>query len=288
MAGSLIPVCIGSSFAFAGGSFLLSPFLVTLLGIASLHSAANLLNDYYDARGSDPINMRVTPFSGGSRVIQDGDVRAGTILTMAILSLVITLGTAIWLGYKGRPLVFPIGLLGLFAGWSYSSPPLQLMSRGWGEILIFFAFGPLISLGAYYVNTGDLSLPAFLLGFPQGFLITGVIWINQFPDYHADREAGKMNLVVRSGLAISRHLYCLIMLLSFVSIIFLTGMKEVSYLILLAFLSLPLAIRAMGIVRREYLNYNALIPAQALTIQTVIAQGLLLSLGLMSGRFVHA
>jgi len=50
------------------------------------------------------------------------------------------------------------------------------MSRGWGEILIFFAFGPLITLGAHYVNSGALSPEAFALGFPQGFLITGVIW----------------------------------------------------------------------------------------------------------------
>lgn len=287
LAGSIIPVFIGSSFAFTGGYFSFPPFFVTLIGVGSLHLAANLLNDYHDARGSDPINIRVTPFSGGSRVIQDGDVSAGTILAMSILFLVITLGSAIWLGYKGRPLVFSIGLSGLFAGWAYSSPPLQLMSRGWGEILIFFAFGPLITLGAHYVYSGYLSMPAFLLGFPQGFLITGVIWINQFPDYQADREVGKKNLVVRLGLAKSRYLYCLIMLLSFLSVIFLAGMKGVSYLILVALLSFPLTLRAMRITVREYLRYDALIPAQALTIQTVMAQGLLLSLGLISSRFLH-
>jgi 1,4-dihydroxy-2-naphthoate octaprenyltransferase len=288
LAGSIVPVFIGASFAFAGGNFTPLLFLITLIGVGSLHLAANLLNDYYDARGSDPLNVRVTPFSGGSRAIQEGGLKAGTILAMAILFLVITLASAIWLGYAGRPLVFPIGLLGLFAGWSYSSPPLQFMSRGWGEIMIFFAFGPLITLGAYYVNSGHLSLAAFLLGFPQGFLITGVIWINQFPDYQADKRAGKMNLVVRLGLRISRSLYCLIMLLSFISIIFLVGLKGVSYLIMIGFISFPLTFKAMRIVWREYLNHKTLIPAQALTIQTVIAQGLLLSLGLLLSRFIHA
>ena len=206
---------------------------------------------------------------------------------MSIFFLLITLVAAIWLMSRGRPLVLPIGLLGLFAGWSYSAPPFQFMSRGWGEILIFFAFGPLITLGACYVNSGALSLEAFALGFPQGFLITGVIWINQFPDYPADKEVGKKNLVVRLGPGISRYLYCLIMILSFICIILLIGIMGTSYLILIAFISFPLTFRAMKTAWKEYLSHDALIPAQALTIQTVIAQGLLISIGLFLSRFIH-
>lgn len=206
---------------------------------------------------------------------------------MAVLFFALALASAIWLVYAGRPLVFPLGLLGLFAGWSYSAPPLQFMSRGWGEIVIFFAFGPLVTLGAYYVMSGALSPEAFFVGFPQGFLIMGVIWINQFPDYQADKEAGKKNLVVRLGPAISRYLYCLIMILSFVSVILLVGIMGLSYLIMIAFIAFPLVLKAMQIAWREYLSHDALIPAQALTIQTVIAQGLLLSLALFSGRFIN-
>ncbi len=287
LAGSIMPVLIGTSFAFSGKHFSFFNFILALIGVAALHLSSNLLNDYYDSRGSDPINLRVTPFSGGSRVIQDGELKARTILMMSIFFLLITLVAAIWLMRRGRPLVLPIGLLGLFAGWSYSAPPFQFMSRGWGEILIFFAFGPLITLGANYVNSGALSPEAFALGFPQGFLITGVIWINQFPDYEADKEVGKKNLVVRLGPGISRYLYCLIMAFSFIAIIFLIGIMGTSYLIMIAFISFPLTFRAMKIAWREYLSHDALIPAQALTIQTVIAQGLLISFGLFLSRFIH-
>ena len=38
---------------------------------------ANLINDYYDSFGSDPLNRHVTPFSGGSRVIQDRQMSPG-------------------------------------------------------------------------------------------------------------------------------------------------------------------------------------------------------------------
>lgn len=287
LAGSVVPVLIGTAYAFLEKKFIVIPFLITILGVAALHLAANLLNDYYDARGSDPINVRLTPFSGGSRVIQDGELRAGVILAMSLFFLSISLASAIWLTYAGRPLVFLIGFLGLLAGWSYSAPPLQFMSRGWGEVVIFFAFGPLVTLGAHYVMSGDLSLKAFAMGFPQGFLITGVIWINQFPDIEADSKAGKRNLVVRLGPSISRIPYCLIMTLSFVSIILLISLFDMPYLIMITFVSFPLAFKAMLITWKKYLSHEGLIPAQALTIQTVMTQGLLLSFSLFLSRFIH-
>ena len=287
LAGSIVPVIIGSAFAFAEKTFSLPFFLMILLGVAALHLGSNLLNDYYDARGSDPINVRMTPFSGGSRVIQNKEIPPGVVLLMAIIFFAVGLFAGIWLAYLGRPVVLLIGLLGLGIGWAYSSPPLQLMSHGFGETAIFLAFGPLVTLGTYYVMSDQLSWQAFALGIPQGLLIAEVIWINQFPDYEADREAGKKNLVVRLGPDISRYLYCAIMILAFAFVIFLVAIVDISYLIMLAFIAFPMAFRAMKILWWEYLSHEGLIPAQALTIQTLVAQGLLLSLGLVLSRFIH-
>ncbi|NQT54661.1 MAG: 1,4-dihydroxy-2-naphthoate octaprenyltransferase [Desulfobacteraceae bacterium] len=284
--GSLIPVIIGSALAFSEKIFSISFFLITALGVAALHLGANLLNDYCDARGSDSINVRLTPFSGGSRVIQNREIAPWTILLMSSFFFAFGLAVGIWLVYLGRPFVIAIGLFGFVAGWAYSAPPLQLMSRGWGEVLIFFAFGPFITLGTYYVMSGSLSWQAFALGFPQGFFIVGVIWINQFPDYQADREAGKKNLVVRWGPDICRYLYCVIMLLAFVVVILLISIVGFSYLIMLSFVALPLAAKAMKILWKEYLSHKEVIPAQALTIQTLIVHGMFLSIGIFLSRFI--
>jgi len=284
LTGSIAPVIIGTCLAISEGKFSLIPFLVTIIGVSGLHLGANLLNDFYDARGSDPLNIRLTPFSGGSRVIQEKQLNPTNIMTLSVVFFILALGAAIWLVYEGKYLIIPLGLLGLLAGWSYSAPPLQLMSKGWGELAIFFAFGPLVTLGSYYVMTDAFTLTAFMIGFPQGFLITAVIWINQFPDYEADRAAGKKNLVVKLGPGLSRYLYSVIMLMSFAFVIFLISIMGQSYLIMISFISIPLAIKAMIIVFREYLDYEKLIPAQALTINTLIAQGLLLSLGLFLSR----
>ncbi len=60
----------------------------------------------------------------------------------------------------------------------------------------------------------------------------------------------------------------------------------ISYFIMITVLSFPLAFRALKITRRGYLSGEALIPAQALTIMTVVVQGLLISLGLIL-RFIN-
>ena len=285
LTGSLVPVVIGAALAFKESVFVFSYFLVTLIGVAGLHLGANLINDYYDAGGSDPINLRLTPFSGGSRVIQNGEITRETVLTMALFFFALGGFAGLWIVFKGRPMVLVIGFLGLAAGWIYSAPPLQLMSRGWGEGVIFIAFGPLVTMGKYYVMSGSLSGLAFLLGIPQGFFITGVIWINQFPDYEADRQAGKDNLVVRLGSETSRYFYCAIMLMAYVSIIIMASLRVISPLILISFFSFPLTFKAMQVLWREYLSLEGLIPAQALTIQTLIAHGLLLSLAIGITRF---
>lgn len=287
IAGSLAPVIIGASLAFAdGGPFFLKGLIAAIVGVASLHTAANLINDYYDARGSDEVNLRVTPFSGGSRAIQDEGLSLGAVSAMIVFFLFLALFAAIWITKAGRPLVIPLGLLGLFIGWAYSAPPLQLMSKGWGEILIFFAFGPLVSLGAYYAVSGTMTVDSFIVGIPQGFLIMGVIWINEFPDYDADKSVKKNNLVVMMGPEMARYLYVAIMALSFMSIIFIIVFWHISFLIMLGFISLPAAINAMKTAWKEYNSYINLIPAQALTIKTVIAQGLLISLGLVISRLI--
>jgi 1,4-dihydroxy-2-naphthoate polyprenyltransferase len=284
LAGSIIPVILGGALALTAGHFSIWLLFVCAAGMAGLHTGANLINDYFDARGSDPINVRITPFSGGSRAIPDRGASPGVVLMMALVCFAVGAGVGIWLVWSGRPLVIPIGLLGLGAAWAYSSPPLVLMSRGWGETAIFLAFGPLVTLGTYYVMSGSLSWPAFVLGAPQGLFITGVIWINQFPDYEADRKTGKRNLVVRLGPSRSRYVYWAIILAAFLSVFYLVQGAGFSPLILISFIAFPLAFKAMRIMWREYLSHTGIVPAQALTIQTLVAHGLLMTMGMVIGR----
>jgi 1,4-dihydroxy-2-naphthoate octaprenyltransferase len=277
LTGSLIPVILAAAFSWLHGPMDIGRLILVLIGVGSLHLGANMINDYYDDPGSDRINLHPTPFSGGSRVIQDQLMDARTVWGMAISFFVLGTVCGVWLALTGRPFVVVIGLMGFLAGYLYSAAPISLMSRGLGELTIFLAFGPLITWGTYYVMTGLLTWAAFILGIPLGFLITAVIWINQFPDYEADRDAGKRNCVVRLGRDRSRFIYSVLMLGPYAVVLYWVLTQPSSWPLLAVILTIPIAVKAIKILYAHYQTYDQIIPAQALTIQTHLVLGLVLS-----------
>jgi 1,4-dihydroxy-2-naphthoate octaprenyltransferase len=282
LTGSLMPVALVAAFTvFAGETFNLTLFLLTFLGVAALHSGGNLINDYYDSFGSDPLNQFVSPFSGGSRVIQDGELSAGAVRLLAFACLGLGVACGLSLIYLGRPWVALVGVLGLAAAYLYSAAPVQLMSLGLGELTIFLAFGPILTLGSYYVMTGTLKIMGLALGLPLGFLITAILWINEFPDLEADAAAGKRQLVVRLGIGRARLVYAGLMLASFVSLFVLIEAFGLPPHILAGFAALPPALQAIRGAWRTAPTSPEFVGIQALTIQTHFTMGLALTLSLL-------
>ena len=282
LTGSLFPVAAATALAYCTDhtwSFRL--FGLTALGVAALHLGANLINDYYDSFGSDPINRNFTPFSGGSRVIQNRQMSPVQVKTLAYLLFALGVGCGLILIFQGRPWVAVIGLMGLGAALCYSASPVQLMSGGLGELIIFLAFGPLLSWGAYYVQTGKLSLVGAAVSLPLAFLITAIIWINEFPDLEADLAAGKHHLVARLGLKTSRWVYAALMAAPFISLFVLIELFHLPDFIIAGLAPLPLAVRAVRLAFRTPPTDPEFVPAQALTIQTHFLTGLILTLALL-------
>jgi 1,4-dihydroxy-2-naphthoate octaprenyltransferase len=282
LTGSLFPVAVAAALAYLlDHTFNFLRFGLTALGVAALQCGANLINDYYDSFGSDPLNRNVTPFSGGSRVIQNGQMSPGAVRTLAYALFALGVGCGLALIYLGRPWVALIGLMGLAAAFCYSASPVQLMSGGLGEGLIFLAFGPLLSWGAYYVQTGKFALVGAVVSLPLAFLITAIIWINEFPDFDADLAAAKRHLVARLGLKLSRWVYAGLMLAPFLSLFVLMEIFRLPDLIVAGLMPLPLALRALRIVLRTDPTDPEFVSAQALTIQTHFFTGLTLTLALL-------
>ncbi|MBM4294214.1 MAG: prenyltransferase [Deltaproteobacteria bacterium] len=282
LTGSLFPVAVATALAYQiQGTWRPGLFCLTVLGVGALHLGANLLNDYYDSFGSDPLNIYATPFSGGSRVIQNQEMSALAVRNLAYALLGLGAACGLALIYLGRPAVAFLGLVGLAAGYLYSASPVQLMSAGWGEFAIFGAFGPPLHWGAFYVQTGSLHPVGLAVGLPLGFLITAILWINEFPDVEADAAAAKRQLVVRLGLKKARYVYAVLMLASFASLFLLMEIFRLPDLIIAGLAALPLALKAIGVAWRTEPTDPEFIPAQILTIQTHALMGLILTLALL-------
>ena len=88
---TIIPVALGSVIAWHDtASFLWVRFWLTMAGAVLIHAGTNLANDYFDhITGCDEANPTPTPFSGGSRVIQEGLITPRSILGVSLASFII-------------------------------------------------------------------------------------------------------------------------------------------------------------------------------------------------------
>lgn len=281
LTGSLMPVFIVAAWAWGQGHGSWTLLGLTLLGVGVVHLGGNVINDFYDARGSDPLNRMVTPFSGGSRVIQDGSLSPGRVLILALVLFAAGLAIGLILAGMGRPWALAVGGAGLFGAWAYSSPPLSLMTRSLGEVVLFLVFGPVLTWGTGYVMMGEFNWQSFVLGLPTGWVITAVLWINQFPDYAADRAAGKRNLVVRLGTARARPVYAGLMLAPYPTLLVMVHLLGFTPWLHLGWISLPLAWRAVTAAWPHHDKHTEIVRAQALTIITHLSLACLLLAGLV-------
>jgi 1,4-dihydroxy-2-naphthoate octaprenyltransferase len=278
---SIVPVILGSVVALIKmGNIDLFYLVLTLLGVCLLHAGTNVANDYFDYRGgTDNVNKEfVTPFSGGSRVIQQGllspkEVLAGSIILFALGALI-----GLYLTFTRGVTVLYLGAIGIISGFFYTAPPFKFASRGIGEFLVGLNFGVLVVLGSYYVQTKSLTIEPLLASLPVSLLITAVLWINEFPDYKADRDTGKLTLVVRLGRKKAVDLYKILMFSPYIIIVGFVALGYLPLFFLLGLLTLSKAKAAVEIAKRYYEDPKNLAPANGLTIATHLQTGILLSI----------
>lgn len=277
---SLLPVLVSSAVVrFETGRIDPVLLLLTLVGAALLHLGTNTANDYFDHRsGADALNRSfASPFTGGSRLIQRGEISPGAVLAISIscFAAALLVGTLLAL-MAGWPVIL-LGAVGLASGWFYTAPPLRIAHRGFGELTVGINFGFLIGIGTYYVQTGTVSAAAVAASLPLTLLVAGIIIINEFQDSESDGMAGKRTLVVRAGTARSVPMFGAVMVLAYLPVVagVVSGlMPRTAAAVLLA---LPLAVRAVLVARARHDRPRELAQANALTIAAHAATGLLLA-----------
>lgn len=281
----IVPILIGTASAkLLNNLFSLKLFLLTVLASVLFHGAMNLFNDYFDDKnGTDNINTEMlSPFTGGGRMIQKGLMTSKETFIYGFVLLTLGCLTGIILALHSGPILYFIGLTGLLTGFFYSAPPLFLASRGLGEICIALNFGFLSVLGTYFVQTSLISYSPLMLSIAPAMLITAVLYINQFPDYTADKAVGKNNLVVRLGKKKARIGLPVLFTTAYLSIITVPFIfTSIGFFIYISLLTIPMAVMA---VKGLYLNYDngeKLTPAIEKVIQTHLLTGVLMAIGIM-------
>lgn len=274
---SLVPAALGIALAhWRTGTVDLPLAWLTMLGVLAIHAGANTANDYFDHRsGNDEVNTRyIRPFTGGSRLIQEGLLAPREVLVLSLACFLAGMVVAAFIVWRtGWPVILPAAL-GALCGYAYTAPPLKLGYRGWGEPAIALAFGLLPVAGAYYVQTRNLDASVLLAALPVTLLVTAILFVNQFPDYLADKLVDKRHWVVRLGPRAARLPYAMLMLgwaPALAAGVITGALPPASLFALLALL--PCAI-ALVIVWRHFDDESRLAPASLLTVLSHLLVGL--------------
>jgi 1,4-dihydroxy-2-naphthoate octaprenyltransferase len=285
---SIIPVLVGTSLAYATDN-VFDPvlFVLAVLGMVSLHAGANITNDYFDHKsGNDWLNKNVTPFSGGSQLIQQGLLSPKSVLVAALIALSIggVIGIAILLMVRSV-FILALGLAGLLGGYFYTAPPFRLGYRGIGEVIIGLLFGLLPVYGSYYLQTRTIDLMPVMPGLIIAILIFLVILINEFPDAPADSAVNKKTLVVVLGERAAARCYRFVLLASYCIVTVVMLVFRTMVLPGLFYLAtFPLTLLVLKSLNRDILQKSGRYTPHQITILLHLAGGVMLSIGfLLSG-----
>lgn len=278
---SAVSVFLGTAVAWAKtGLFHLGYGFLALAGGLLLHAGTNILNDYFDHRsGNDELNREfIRPFSGGSRMIQLGLLTPLEVLTGGILFFLLGGLIGLYLVMQRGLFILFLGIIGVLSGMSYSWPRLNWASRGFGEFLVGLNYGILMTLGAYYVQTRDVVLEPVMASLPLAFLITAVLYINEFPDYEADKKVGKKTLVVRLGRKRAVIGFVALVTASYLSLLAGVLLDILPVATLVGLGSFPFFWRAVRLSTKHYAASFDLAPANAFTVMGHLITGFLIAL----------
>ena len=280
LSATFVPVLLGLAVAALRDDFSWWLAALTLVAAACVHLALNVANDIFDTlSGADEANVNPTQFSGGSRVVLYGLVRLRSLVLLSAGFYAVGLGIGIALAAtRGWDLLW-VGIAGALISIFYTAPPLRLVHRGLGEIAVGLGFGPIMTLGAYFVIAQEYALEPFLASLPVGILISLILYVNEVPDRPGDAAAGKRTLPVRLSKEAVIRGYDLAVAATFALIAVFAVSGLIARPAIIALAALPLAFPVRRALRDSYENPYALMPAMGKNIQLHLVTGLLLVVG---------
>ncbi|MGH2684885.1 MAG: prenyltransferase, partial [Actinomycetota bacterium] len=279
---TVVPILLGVAVAAQQGSWSLWLAFLTFFAGAFVHLGLNIANDVFDTlSGADAANTTPTQFSGGSRVVHYGLVKMRTLILLSVGFYLAGIAIGLYLAVeRGFWPLFWIGVAGVFISVFYTAPPFRLVHRGVGEISVALGFGPIMLLGAYYVQAQRFTFEAVYASIPVAILIALVLYVNEIPDRAGDAAAGKRTLPVRLSKETVIRLYAGAIGVTYLLI----GLGAVSGLLprptIIALATIPIAVRVTRALWRDYDDpYALMFSGMGKNIQVHLFTGMLLFVG---------
>lgn len=195
---AILVYLLGALFAVVvGASFDVVKFIVGYMILFTGVLAAIYTNNYNDVE----IDRYATHtfFSGGSNILIDHPelMKTTKYVAIGLYGISILLGFLFMVVFSYSVTFFIYVLLGNFLGWCYTSPPIKLVYRGFGELTTMIGAGFIIPGFAYFLIRGTIDAPFVLFSVPLMLLCFTLSLYLELPDRNADRIGQKYTLIVR-------------------------------------------------------------------------------------------
>jgi 1,4-dihydroxy-2-naphthoate octaprenyltransferase len=269
------PVLVGSACAYAANVFRWAPALGALFGALLLQIGANFANDVFDFEKGADTHERLGP----TRAVQAGLLTPGAMRIGMWLVFGLALLIGAYLTFEAGPAIVVIGLLSIASAIAYTGGPYPLGYHGLGDLFVFVFFGLVAVCGSGYVHARTIPDLAPLCALSLGALSTNILVVNNLRDRETDVRAGKRTLAVRFGRNGARAEYIGLCVLAYAVPAWLFVSRELPPVVLLPWVTLPIAFRLVrGVLREEG---RALNPVLVATAKLLFLFGLLFALGLV-------
>jgi 1,4-dihydroxy-2-naphthoate polyprenyltransferase len=280
---SVASMALGTAVAAREGPLAWGWLALSVVGIFCIEVAKNASGELVDFDfGVDQAVAPEdrSPFSGGKRVLVDALLTRRQTTTVAWVGYGLGIAAGIVLTAYRHPGVLWLGLLGVGLAYFYHAAPLRLSYRGLGEIAVALTYGPLIACGTFLVLRRDWGSPVLWASLPLGILIGAFLWINEFPDYRADRGGGKRTLVVRLGPQAATWGYVVAVTVAYALLMLLPALG-LPRAVWLGAAGLPFSAWAARRLGEAPESTRHLIPAQAISLVAFLTYSIGVSLGML-------
>ena len=241
---AISPVIIGTALAWTSAAPVIHvevPAVILLCAIA-IQAGTNLFNDAQDfLNGTDDVNGSAR--LGPPRVTALGWALPHQVSTAALTVFLIAMLGGLYLVAIGGWPIYVLGISSLGAGYLYSRGPYPISHSPFGELIVIGFFGVAAVAGTYYLQTGGVSTAVWLWGLAMGLPAGAVLLLNNVRDAKGDQQAGRKTLAIRIGLAASRHLYGLLMIVPFTVLAIIVAAQITPPGALAGLATVPLALR---------------------------------------------
>jgi 1,4-dihydroxy-2-naphthoate octaprenyltransferase len=212
--------------------------LLAVLGLVVAHAANNMINDYFDLEGGidsdDYVRAQYAPHP-----ILSGWVTKRQLGTAILVANAIDLAILLFFVAARGPLVIAFAAGGLFISVFYVAPPIRLKWHGLGEPGVFIVWGPLMTVGTFFVATGSIPAWTWIASLPYAILVTTVLFGKHIDKIQADTKIGVRTMPVILGEQRARLVAQILMVAFYPIVLFAAAIGWIGPWVALVVLGLP-------------------------------------------------